>query len=619
MKIPLHPCLATTLLLLGCGGGGSGPVGELPQDPVVEVFANPYDSRLLRSVDAQGREFVYHGRKDGNGVATALDRVVVQSPGAGAVEVGLDPDGRPVRFVTAEGPGIRLDWFEGLLWLRFHDELGAITQEVWMDRNTFLEVPRPAASALAIQSALPATPRALPARSHGLVADQPLAVTVQLASCGTAQSPAIADIEKCEIEFASAVGSAVFPATRDGDVFRANLPRNLTPYEWRTDQCEALVSQLGRLCDLSNDAASSDLLTQACASLTLLGPEAPLLCALASLSASLFCMNVDLSSEVICSAAVVVTDPFGSYWSVPGERSIRAVAYLRTCQGLSRRVSEVRVLTNEDLSAVLTVDACVPDPTLNWELLASAEPSGAVSSSAANGHQVFRMAQPSAGFVSVGPTIPQLSHAYIDATDWPSSWDPLFVIETMRSGTLQVHSGPNGGGYQVTASVDRTRNQLRPPNAAELAAGVMDFGLGALVPPVRLSSSLTAYHVVRLRPFQRLVVEASLTSTGGVDSWHEMELNQAGPMAGGEDTFRRVFGSGTASMMVTHDQVRMYYEDLYSGVPWPPGAIGIGTILASQCYYVWFYVTGQSRLDVQGADDGTMSAQVSYSVRVESY
>lgn len=616
MKIPLHPCLATTLLLLGCGGGGSGSVGELPQDPVVEVFANPYDSRLLRSVDAQGREFVYHGRKDGNGVATALDRVVVQSPGAETVEVALDPDGRPVRFVTAEGPGIRLDWFEGLLWLRFHDELGAITQEVWMDRSTFLEVPRPSASALATQSALPSTPRALP-MSYGLVADQPLAVTVQLASCGTAQSPAIADIEKCEIEFVSAVGSAVFPATRDGDVFRASLPRNLTPYEWRTDQCEALVSQLGRLCDLANDAASSDLLTQACTSLTVLGPEAPLLCALASLSANLFCMNVALSSELICSTAVVVTDPFGSYWSVPGERSIRAMAYLRTCQGLSRRVSEVRTLTNEDQFATLTVNACVPDPNMDWTVMASAVPAGYVVSTASGGNQVFRYSEPTAGLVAVGSDIPLLSHSYIDARSWPNTSNPLFLIETMPSGSLQVHAGPTGADYQVTASVDRTRIQLRQPTQPEVAAGYMEASISDMMEPVRLASALTGQQVVRLRPFQRAVLQASMTSSGGATSTHELEVTQIS-FFGGPSVTEAVQGNGSVSVVVTHDQLRLYVEEQLEEAGFPPGSLG-GLDPATQCYYVAFVVTAASELTTQDVDDASMSTQVSYTVRIEAY
>ena len=617
MKTPLLPCFATTLLLLGCGGGGSGPVGELPQGPVVEVFANPYDSRLLRSVDEQGREFVYHGRKDGNGVAIALDRVVVQSPGSGAVEVGLDPDGRPVRFLTADGQGIRLDWLDGLLWLRFHDEGGAVTEEAWMDRNTFLQVPRPTASALAIQSARPAMSPVLDAVSYGLVADQPLAVTVQLASCGMAQSPAIADIEKCEIEFVSAVGSAAFPATRDGDVFRANLPRNITPYEWRTDQCEALVRQLGRLCDLSDDAPSGDMLVQACSSLILRGPSAPLLCALASLSANLFCSNVAIWSDRICSAAVVVQDPFHGYWTVPGERSIRAVAYLRTCQGLSRRVSEVRTLTNEDQSATLSVDACVPDPSLDWNVMASAVPAGYVVSTASSGNRVFRIADASAGLVAVGADIPILSHSYVSAWLWPNTSNPLFRIETQPSASLQVHAGPNGADYQVTASVDRTRVQLRQPTAFEVAAGYMDASISDMTEPVRLASGFTGQQVVRLRPFQRVVLQASMASSGGATITHELEVTQIG-FLGGPAMTHTVQGNGSVSLVVTHDQLRMYVEDQMAAAGFPPGSLG-GFDPVTQCYYVAFVVVAESELDTQDADDASMTTQASYTVRVEPY
>jgi hypothetical protein len=276
----------------------------------------------------------------------------------------------------------------------------------------------------------------------------------------------------------------------------------------------------------------------------------------------------------------------------------------------------VQVVDNGVRQAQLVVDGCLTDSISTWNLLAACSHLGAVQAGAGSPPQIWR--DPNLGWTPVGWPIPVIGpHTRTDHCYWPYAANPLFDIQIHRRGTMHVRAGQHGGSMELAMSLDRTMHQLREPTPLEVQNGLMNMTPPCLTVPMLSNARLAALHVVRLRPFQRLVVELELEGESNPGAVHRLEYLRPWPQLAGYPSQHTIHGSGRATLEVTHGDLLHAYEQNLGHVPFPPGASGNGVHLASQCFHTWFIVTGDSELTVGQEVHGSTRVRMNYRVRVE--
>ncbi|MCR9247913.1 MAG: hypothetical protein NXI31_23025 [bacterium] len=603
----------------GGSAGGDGPESDpFAQTAPVEVYPNPFDPRLLATIDDAGNQVRWFGTKDSEGRVLAATHAIVTPKGEMPITVRYDAEQRPTRFEQVDGAGLDVEWrADGLAHFRFFDEFGAVQEELWVDRSTSTVVPVPERPGGGPASAL--VPGGTAGEPDGPF--DPLVVRVPIRDCNGNPSAASASyVEQCHVELRTPLGTFPVPAVRDGDHFVARLPRNLNTAEMSEEICEALLAWTGEVCPAINDPTVGGAMLAVCEHPSIvLNPWAFAACVAANVAINIYCLNAELGAEVLCTIGAVAVDPFGAAWSALGERSIRAVAQIRTCEGLEQRVSERVVITHETTSKQLPIDGCQDEAPIDWVLIGGTREAGFAFAGTGRPTELILPGNTQAVTVPIGAPIPELGPVTeADDVFVPNTFSPIWQITIEETATYRCAVGENGGSYATTLDIRRDQTELRAPTPQELNAGVEQLAQNALQSRREMDANLTAFYSVTLRPFQKLVLRLDVQGGAAPGTEHEALYSQHWPLVNGSGYERLVRGPGGATIEITHDELRRAYEEFYGQIPLPQNhnLPSQGLVPPTQCLRLYFTVRGDSVLEVGEAVHGALTARTRFDLRI---